>query len=74
MHDPWQDELEDLRDLTIAVDGREQASTLVVLRELGGMEVKATTANHAAWGGRHPQSTAATAVDNPASQFAMLTT
>jgi len=42
-HDPWQDELEDLRDLAIIVDGREQVSTLVVLRKLGRTEGKAST-------------------------------
>ena len=42
-HDPWQDELEDLRELAIIVDGREQVSTLVIMRKLGRTEGKAST-------------------------------
>jgi predicted P-loop ATPase len=42
-YDPWQDELEDLRGLAMVADGREQVSTLVLLRRLGRTEGKATT-------------------------------
>jgi hypothetical protein len=42
-HDPWQDELEDLQGLTVTANGREQISTLPVLRKLGRIEGKATS-------------------------------